>query len=152
MITETILKYIFPDNDVIFTKDTSLLTFKYSKSNFDEKGYPKGITLSYDQIIQLVRYNDEQPIKFGISSKEFIYQLRLYISSSYLNRGKDYVNSNYISNGYDFCERTFTLSKYFEPMGTYKELFSSDELILLRSHIQSNRINIKAVAYQLNYY
>lgn len=152
MITETILKYILPDNDIIFTKDKSLLTFKYSKSNFDEKGYPKGIIISYDQIIQLVRYNDDEPIKFAISSKEFVYQLRLYISSNYLNKGKDYINSTYVSNGYQFCERTFTLGKYFEPMGTYKELFSSDELILLRSHIQSDKINIKMVAYQLNYY
>lgn len=153
MITEQNLKYIFPENDVIFTKDKSLLTISYPKANFDEKGYPKGIEINYIQILRLLKYNNGEVIKFAISSKDFIYQLRFWIESLYLvNNGFDYIRKNYISNGFNYCPYSNTLTKYIEPMGTYKELFTSDDIILLKAHIQSDRINMRCAAYQLNYY
>lgn len=153
MITEQILKYVFPENDIIFDKKLSILNIKYPKNNFDEKGYPKGINISYYQIIQLVKYNEGESIKFAMSSQEFIYQLRFRIESLYLaNNGLDFINKNYVEKGFNYCPFSNTMSKYIEPMGSYKELFNSDEIILLKAHIQSDRINCKFVAYQLNYY
>lgn len=152
MITETILKHVFPDNDVIFHKEKSIVALKYPKNNFDEKGYPKGITLTYNQIVKLYSFNDSQPVKFAISSNDFIFQLRFYIESMYLQKGLEFIKEKYIPNEFKYCERTNTLTRYFEPMGKYKQLFDSDEIILLRSYIQSDKINLKFIAYQLNYY
>lgn len=153
MITEQVLKYVFQKNDVVFTKSKSLITIKYPKADFDEKGYPKGLTINYNQVILLLKYNDGEPIKFAINSDDFVHQLRYTIESLYLaSNGLDYIRNNYISKGFTYCPQSNTLTKYFEPMGVYKEVFDSDELILLKAHIQSDRINMRFAAYQLNYY
>lgn len=155
MLTEQILKYIFPDNDVIFDRKLSLLNIKYPKQNFDEKGYPKGITITYDQILQLVKYNEGESVRFAISSAEFIYQLRFWISSIYLTDEScksRFINELFTDKGFNYCSLSNDLTKYIEPMGIYKEVFNSDDIILLKAHIQSDRIKLKFGAYQLNYY
>ncbi len=153
MITETNLKQIFPEYEVIFDSTKSLLVFHYKSKDFDEKGYPKGLAISCNQIETLSKLNNDKNIAFALSTKDYIHQLRIYIDSQYLIRNLNYVKNTFCDvENYSYCSHSETLTKYCESIGTFKSIFSSTQIINLKEVIDSDRIKIRVLCYTLNYY
>lgn len=149
-ITKFQLEKLFPNYNVTFQENNSLLVFHYEKDNVDEKGYPLGIQISFDQIEKLQNLNDDKEIEFALCAKDFIYQIKLYIETQYFRKDLPYVKE--LFKDFSYCTFNNVLSKTIECGGIFKKLFTSSSIVNLGDKLDTNQINIKFVCYKLGYY
>lgn len=149
-ITKFQLEKLFPNYNVTFQENNSLLVFHYEKNNIDEKGYPLGIQITFDQIEKLQNLNDGKEIEFALCTKDFIHQVRLFVDTQYFRRNLPYVKE--LFKDFSYCPFSDTLTKYMECGGIFKKLFTSSSIINLGDKLETNQIKVRFVCYVLNCY
>lgn len=145
MITKFQLEKLFPNYNVTFQENNSLLVFHYEKNIFSN-----GIEISFDQIEILHNLNSSKEIEFALCAKDLIYQTRLYIETLYFRKNLPFVKE--LFQGFDYCPFNNILTKYIECGGIFKKLFTSSSIINLGDKLDTNQIKIRFVCYVLEKY
>ncbi len=149
-VTKFQLEKLFPNHNVTFQENNSLLVFHYEANHLDEKGYPIGVSVSFDQIESLHNLNEGKEVEFALCGKDFIYQIKLYIETQYFRRDLPYVKE--LFKDFSYCTFNNVLSKTIECGGIFKKLFTSSSILNLGDKLDTNQINVKFVCYKLGYY
>lgn len=143
MITKFQLEKLFPNYNVTFQENNSLLVFHYEESS-------EGIEITFDQIETLHNLNNGKEIEFALCAKDLIYQTRLYIETQYFRKALPYVKE--VFKGFDYCPFNNILTKYIECGGIFKKLFNSSSIINLGDKLDTNQIKVRFVCYVLERY